>query len=166
MANTTGTTIRQKLDRFWSVLFLTEEGRPKSAAFLYSFCLSLLFFAVYAVSYGFLIDLLEKLLVNDSVLLRNIAQCVLPGLAGTIVCCAMFFLFKDRRLVPMAYLWLVFYAIFAFVTMFLLTAKEEFRIFLYFFAMLVPVGLISGGVLSFLLFRWYRAREAREKAAC
>ena len=29
MANTTGTTIRQKLDRFWSVLFLTEEGYKK-----------------------------------------------------------------------------------------------------------------------------------------
>ncbi len=46
-------TLRDKLDRFWRILFLNEHGRPKSAMFLYSFCLSLLFFAVYATSPSF-----------------------------------------------------------------------------------------------------------------
>lgn len=166
MANTTGATLRQKLDRFWNILFLTEDGRPKSAMFLYSFCLSLLFFGIYAAAYVYLIDVLETAFVNESVLLRNIAQCVLPGLAGTVVCCAMFFLIPDRRLVPAAYLWLAAYALAAFITMFFLTEQEEFRIFLYFFAMLVPVGLISGGAVSFLLLRRHRRKEARTKAAC
>lgn len=166
MAKPQGETLRNKLDRFWRVLFLTEEGRPKSAMFLYSFCLSLLFFVLYMLSYGVLIDLIETAFAGETVLVRNILQSVLPGLAASVVCCAMFFLFPDKRLVPAAYLWLAVYALAALITMFFITEKEEFRVFLYFFAMLVPVGLISGGTISFLLFRRSRRRkEERERNA-
>lgn len=163
MAKTKDETLRSKLDRFWSVLFLDENGRPKSAIFLYSFCLSLLFFVVYALSYGFLIDVIETALADQTVLVRNVFQSVLPGLAATVVCCAMFFLFPDKRLVPAAYLWLATYALAAVVTMLFITEKEEFRIFLYFFAMLVPVGLISGGAISALLFRRSLKRKEKQK---
>jgi len=163
MTKPQGETLRSKLDRFWRVLFLTEEGRPKSAVFLYSFCLSLLFFVIYALSYGFLIDVLEAALADQTVLVRNILQSVLPGLAASVVCCAMFFPFRDKRLVPMAYLWLAVYALAALVTMLFIVSKEEYRIFLYFFAMLVPVGLISGGAISILLFRRNRLREEKRR---
>ncbi len=161
MANTTAGTLREKLDRFWAALFLTEDGRPKSAMLLYSFCLSLLFVGVYALAYGFLIDKLELLFAAQPVPVRNILQSVLPGLAGSIVCCATWFLFKDKRLVPAAYLWLILYALAALVAMVFLTGGEEYRIFLYFFAMLVPVGLVSGAAASFLLFRRHKRRGAR-----
>lgn len=161
MATTTNSKFRQKLDQFWRVLFLDEHGRPKSALFLYSFCLSLLFFTFYALSYGFLIDVIERAMPGASVLVRNIAQSVLPGLAASIVCCALFFVFSDRRLVPVAYIWLAVYALIALITMAFLTSKDEFSIFLYFFAMLVPVGLISGGVTSLLLFRNDRRKKAK-----
>ena len=154
------TPLRKKIDRFWQVLFLDEHGRPKSAMFLYSFCLSLLFFVIYALSYGFLIDVIESSMPNASVLVKNIAQSVLPGLAGSIVCVALFFVFPDRRLVPVAYIWLFVYALIALITMAFLTAKDEFLIFLYFFAMLVPTGLISGGVASLLLFLRSRGKQA------
>lgn len=166
MAATTNTPLRQKIDRVFRVLFLDEHGRPKSAMFLYSFCLSLLFLTFYGLSYGFLIDVLEKAMPGASVLLRNIAQSVLPGLAASVVCVAMFFLFPDRRLVPTAYLWLLAYALIALITMAFLTSADEFKIFLYFFAMLVPVGLISGGVPSLLLWRRYRLNQAKEKSSC
>lgn len=162
MATTTDSKFRRKLDQFWRVLFLDEHGRPKSAAFLYSFCLSLLFFALYALSYGFLIDAIERAMPNASVLARNIAQSVLPGLAASIVCCALFFVFPDRRLVPMAYLWLAAYAAAALITMAFLAGKDEYSIFLYFFAMLVPVGLISGGGTSLLLFRRCNNKQVKD----
>ena len=161
MATTNNSKFRRKLDQFWRVLFLDEHGRPKSAQFLYSFCLSLLFFVVYALSYSFLIDILEKTMPNTSVLARNIAQSVLPGIAGSVVCCALFFVFSDRKLVPLAYLWLVAYALVALLVMAFLVSREEYMIFLYFFAMLVPVGLITGGVTSLLLFRHDRAKQAK-----
>ena len=166
MATTTNSKIRQKLDQFWRVLFLDEHGRPKSALFLYSFCLSLLFFVIYALSYVFLIDVIERAMPGASVLSRNIAQSVLPGLAASIVCCALFFVFSDRRLVPLAYLWLAVYALIALITMAFLTSKDEYLIFLYFFAMLVPAGLVSGGVTSLLLFRHDRRKQAKGQTAC
>ena len=166
MVTTNNSKFRQKQDQFWRVLFLDEHGRPKSAMFLYSFCLSLLFFAFYALSYSFLIDILERAMPNASVLMKNIAQSVLPGFAGSVVCCALFFVFPDRRLVPVAYLWLAVYAVIALITMAFLTAPEEFRIFLYFFAMIVPVGLISGGITSLLLFLRHNKQKMKEKAAC
>lgn len=163
MANTAGTTLREKLDRFWAALFLTEEGRPKSATLLYSFCLSLLFFGVYAFAYGFLIDRIELAFATQPVPVRNALQSALPGLAGSAVCCSMWFLFKDRRLVPAAYLWLTVYALAALVAMAFITSGEEYRIFLYFFALLVPAGLVSGAAASFLLYRQFRRRGARQK---
>ena len=166
MATKTGTKFRQKLDQFWRVLFLDEHGRPKSALFLYSFCLSLVFFALYALSYGFLIDALEKAMPSASILAKNIAQSVLPGLAASIVCCALFFVFPDRRLVPVAYIWLTVYAVIALVTMAFFTNKEEYLIFLYFFASLVPAGLVSGGITSLLLFRRFGKKQIKDKAAC
>ncbi len=159
-------TLRQKMDQFWRVLFLTEEGRPKSAMFLYSFCLSLLFFAIYAFSYGFLIDVIENSFAGETVLVRNILQSILPGLAATVVCCALFFLFPDKRLVPAAYIWLAVYALAAIITMALITSKDEFKIFLYFFAMLVPTGLISGGVISFALLRAKNRRKGKANESC
>lgn len=161
MATTNNSKFRRKLDQFWRVLFLDEHGRPKSAQFLYSFCLSLLFFVVYALSYSFLIDILEKAMPSASVLARNIAQSVIPGIAGSVVCCALFFVFSDRKLVPLAYLWLVAYALVALLVMAFLVSREEYMIFLYFFTMLVPVGLITGGVTSLLLFRHDRAKQAK-----
>ena len=166
MDSSSGGTLRQKLDRFWAALFLTEDGRPKSASMLYSFCLSLVFLAVYALLYGFLFDWLETQLALQSVPLRNLFESVVPGLAGTLVCCPLFFAFKDRRLVPAAYLWLIVYALVAVVTMLFLTSGEEFKIFLYFFGMFVPVGLVSGALASFLLLRRFNRRKEREKQAC
>ncbi len=146
-------SFRGKLDRFWSALFLTPEGKPKSAVLLYSFCLSLLYLAVYGVAYFFLIDLIETACAGCSVGLRNLLQSILPGIAGSLVCCSLTFIIRDRRIVPAAYVWLFAFAIAALIAMAILSDGEGFRIFLYFFFMLVPAGLLSGAAFSFLMFR-------------
>ncbi len=64
-----------------------------------------------------------------------------------------------------AYLWLAAFAL-ALCDQAFLTEKEEFRIFLYFYAMLIPAGLISGGLISFLQLRRYRQKVAQAKEAC
>lgn len=146
-------SFRKKLDRFWAALFLTPEGKPKSAVLLYSFCLSLVYLAVYGIAYYFLIDLIETAFAGSSVAMRNLLQSVVPGLAGTLVCCSLWFAIRDRRIVPAAYAWLCAFALAALVTMAILSDGEGFRIFLYFFLMLVPAGLVSGAAFSFLMFR-------------
>ena len=146
-------TLRKKVDRFWATLFLTPDGKPKSATLLYSFCLSLVYLAVYGVAYYLLIDIIERAFAGSAVFVRNLLESVVPGLAGTIVCCSLWFVIKNRRIVPGAYVFLTVFAVISIVTMALLVDGESLRIFLYFFLMLVPTGLISGTAFSFLMFR-------------
>lgn len=143
------------MDRFWAKLFLTPGGKPKSALLLYSFCLSLLLFAVYCLSYYYLIDWIEYAIASSApVIVTTLVQSIVPGLLGTLVCCLAWFIpVGDKRLLPYAYQWLCAYALFALIAMLALLDWEEYRIFLYFFLTLVPVGLISGVFASQLLYR-------------
>ena len=156
-------TLRHKLDRFWAALFLTPEGKPKSAFLLYSFCLSLVFLIAYGVSYFFLINVLKKAFAQSSVAVRNIFESLVPGLAGSLVCCAPWFFIKNKRMLPAAYIWLALYAVAALMAMAFLAGSGDFRIFLYFYLMLVPSGLVSGAVFSLLMFRRTLSAEAGAK---
>lgn len=158
MANS---NMRNKLDRFWAALFLTPEGRPKSATLLYSFCLSLLFMTVYGICYFFLIDVIENAFTGSTAGMRNVAEAVIPGLAGSLLCCSLWFAFKDKRLVPAAYIWLTFFAVAALVAMALICEAEEYSIFIYFFLLIVPTGLITGA--SFTHYMW--GRQMKREAA-
>lgn len=157
---TGGSNFRRKLDSFWSALFLTPEGKPKSAMLLYAFCISMLFVLLYGISYFFLIDAVESLFAGASVGVRNFMESFLPGVVGSAICGSTFFLQKkDKRIVPAAYLWLWLYAIAVPIVMALSGDWENFKMFMYFYAMLVPVGLISGSAYVFLLYRRYRRGE-------
>ena len=155
MANKKERTKFQKtIDRISAYIFLTPEGKPKSALLLYSFCLSIVFFLVYGAAYLFLIDVIENASASfASVATRNILQSCLPGIAGTLICCLAWFIPGDKRLLPYSYLWLCAYALFTLVAMILLLDIEEYSLFFYFFLMVVPVGLISGTVASQALYR-------------
>lgn len=155
-----GSKLRKKLDGFWAALFLTPDGRPKSAMLLYAFCLSILFVLLYGASYFFLIDVVERLFAGASVGVRNLMEALLPGIVGSAVCGSTFFLQrKDKRIIPVAYLWLWLYAVVVLITMALFGDAENFRIFLYFFTLLVPAGLLSGSAYVFLLYRRHRRAE-------
>ncbi|MDR1765138.1 MAG: hypothetical protein LBR77_03420 [Lachnospiraceae bacterium] len=151
-----------RLYRFWSVLFLTPEGRPKSTLLLYSFCLSFVLLAIYGVAYYFLIDALEYALASSPTFVRNVAECLVPGIVGTAVCCLLYALpHKDRRVIPVSYLWLWLYGVLSLVVMAVLCRGdgEAFRLFLYLYALLVPVGLVSGTAAVFWLYL-HRGRKS------
>jgi hypothetical protein len=152
-------TWRKKLDRFWAGLFLTAEGRPKSAKLLYSFCLSLVFMVVYGLCYWFLVDPLEHALASYSPGLRNLFEAAVPGLAGSILCCSLWFLFKDKSYLLCVYIWLTVFAVAAGITLLLLTGQGSRDAALYVFLLLVPAGLVSGGGFSWYMYlRWRRAQ--------
>lgn len=154
---------QRKIDHFLAGLFLTPEGKLKSALLLYSFCLSLLFTVVYIASYFFLIDVLEHALAAAPVAARNIAQALIPGLLGTLICCAAWFLPGDKRLLPYTYYWQCAYALFALIVMALMVDAQEYSIFLYFFMTLALTGLISGVLVSQLLYRGRMRKQTIEK---
>lgn len=153
----TPSPIRKKLDHFWRILFLTPEGRPKSAKLLYSFCLSLVFMLVYGLCYWFLIDPLEAAFAASSSFVRNFFEAIVPGLLGSIPCCALWFVFKDKSYLPMTYAWLTLFALAGLITLLLLTQDEARAMMLQFYALIVPTGLIAGSVFSWCMYlRWRR----------
>ena len=149
------------MDRIWAGLFLTPGGKPKSTLLLYSFCLSFVLIGIYGLSYFYLIDWIEYTLADlASVGMRNFLQTTVPGLMGTLLCCLAWFIpVKDKRLLPYAFLWICAYALLVLITMLILLEREYYTTFIYFFASLVPVGLISGVLASQLLYRSWLHRE-------
>ena len=152
--------LRRKLDRFWATLFLTPEGRPKSARLLYSFCLCILFAIVCGIAYFFLIDVIEAAFSGAPVVVRNILESLIPGVLASAACCSLFFLFKDRQLVPLAYLWMWVFDVAILVTMAFLCTPGEYGMFLHFFASLALVPLLAGTAVAFCLYRRSRQRTA------
>ena len=152
--------LRKKLDRFWVSLFLTPEGKPKSAKLLYSFCLSIVFVIIYGLGYWFLIDPLEHAFAGASPQIRNLFESICPGLAGSVVCCSLYFTFKDKAYMVFIYAWITVLAIASLVTLLLTTQRENMGVMLRIYAMLVPTGLISGLLFSCIAY----ARRRRKKS--
>jgi hypothetical protein len=151
------------LDRFWASVFLTPEGRPKSAKLLYSFCLSIVFMLVYGLCYWFLIDPLEQALAAFSPALRNLFEAMVPGLAGSVLCCGLCLVFKDKTYPLRVYAWLTVFALAAVITLLALTERGSRDAALYIFLLLVPTGLISGAGFSWLMYIRWRPGQIPQK---
>ncbi|MDR0841778.1 MAG: hypothetical protein LBN26_10435 [Christensenellaceae bacterium] len=163
--STQASPLRKKLDHFWVGLFLTPEGRPKSAKLLYSFCLSIVFMAVYGLCYWFLIGPLHTAFAANHTV-ELLATAVIPGLCGSIVCGAFWFVFKDKSYPLTIYIWLIVYALAALAGMLFVIGRdgEMLKAFFSFFAQLVPTGLLSGAALSWYMYaRWRRNRPAQNE---
>jgi hypothetical protein len=164
--NQNPTPLRRKIDRFWSGLFLTPEGRPKSAKLLYAFCLSIVFMLVYGLCYWFLIDPLEQAFASSPAYVRNLFEAIVPGLLGSIPCCAMWFVFKDKSYLPFIYGWLTLFALAALVSLLALTEQGARGVMMRVYLMLVPTGLITGSVFCWLMYvRWRRSRTPQKNNA-
>jgi len=158
---------RSRLDSFLAGLFLTPEGRPKSAKMLYSFFLSLVFMAVYGVCYWFLIDPLEAAFAASSALVRNLFESIVPGLTGSILCCAFHIILKDKSYLLFTYIWLLVFALAALISLLILTERESIGMMLQLYGLLVPVGLVSGFAFSLSMYLRWRAKDPaarRQKA--
>lgn len=140
----------RRADSFWNSFQMTENGHVKSTLLLNSFCLAILFVAVYAVAFFLLTDPIHAWLSGGPLLLENLVNALLPALLGTAVCGLFHFLCQPQTVLA-AYLWLLALALACLVTMLILLRGESgaSRLFLQFFAMLVPAPLLCG-ILSAL----------------
>ena len=75
-------SFQRKIDHICRVVFLTEEGKPKSTILIYSFSLSLLFIVVFLISYWLLLEPLEMALQKSPVVVRNIVEYTIPAVVG------------------------------------------------------------------------------------
>ena len=163
--------LQRKIDQFLRVLFLDEKGAPKSAVLLYSFLLAIFFVLIYLAAYLILLDPLENLFSGASVAVRNIVQYLIPAVAGSIPCVALYFAFpKQKQIVPYAFLWMAVLLIAVMIFELLLIdwsdAWTEYQLFLVILAIPLAVSVLCGGIPATFLYRrdMKKEREAREKA--
>lgn len=143
----------QKADSFWNAFRLTENGHVKSTLLLNSFCLSILFLAVYFAAFYLLTDPIHHLLSAAPRAVENLANALLPAAVGT-AACALAQLFCHPRTVLAAYLWLLALALASLIAMLLmLRGQEGTSLFLSLYTMLVPAPLVLGIAVSLWLLR-------------
>lgn len=159
--------LQKRIDSFTRVLFLDENGKPKSATFLYSFLLAILFGVIYAAAYLLLLDPLQKAFGHLPVFWQNVLQYLIPAAAGSVPCVLSIFLFRgeNKRLVPNAYLWMAVILILIMLAALLLIdwsdAATEYGLFWMILGLPIAVSALVGGIPAFLLYR----RELKKRKA-
>lgn len=169
MAKKERSAFSRKVDEICRVVFLTEEGKPKSTLLVYSFSLALLFIAVYMISYVFLVDAIERMLASSSVLVRNIFEYLVPGVLVSIPCVSLSYLCKKRmNMIAAAYSWLDLIVILAFVGMTFTADKSDwltdYSLFLMIVGIPMLISAISGTIGSQIIYRKRAAALERKKA--
>ena len=148
---------KQRGDAFWGIFLPTKNGKVKSTLVLNSFCLSILFLAVYAMAYLLLLDGLDAFLAGKASLFWiNVLESLIPALVATFICNVLHFVFAEKRLVPAAFIWLLLYTLA--VTAYLLACSppEARSTTLKLLMMVVPPSVLSGCALSAFLYCRHR----------
>lgn len=135
----------RRVESFWDAFRLTENGHVKSTLLLNSFCLSILFLAVYGAAFFLLTDPIHAWLALAPRGMENLANALLPALAGTAVCALSHCICRPQTVLA-AYFWLLLLALASLVTMLLLLRGEggASLLFLQLFGMMVPAPLLLG----------------------
>ena len=143
----------QRADSFWNAFQLTENGHVKSTLLLNSFCLSIVFLAVYFAAFYLLADPIHALLSPAPLAVENLASALLPAAAGTAVCGLTHLLCRPQTVLA-SYLWLLaLTAAILIVMLLMLHGGAGTALFLSFYAILVPAPLISGIAVSLWVLR-------------
>ena len=131
----------RRVESFWDAFQLTENGHVKSTLLLNSFCLSILFLAVYGAAFFLLTDPIHAWLALAPRAVENLVSALLPALIGTAIC-------------ALTHLILLL-ALASLVTMLLLLRGDHGAsvLFLQLFGMMVPVPLLMGFGSSWWLLR-------------
>ena len=151
--------LQRRIDSFTRALFLDENGKPKSATFLYSFLLAALFGVIYAAAFLLLLDPLETAFAPLPVFWRNVLEYLIPALAGSVPCVLSIFLFRgeNKRLVPCAYLWMAALLVLIMLAALLLIdwsdAATEYGLFWMILGLPILISALVGGIPAFLLYR-------------
>ena len=151
-------------------LFFEENGRPRSASLLYSFLFSFLFLAIYAAAYLLFLGPLETLLSGASVAVRNLAEYVLPALAGSAACLAVILLVREKRAeAACAYLWMGILLLgMMLFELFLIDwsdARTEYGLFMALIGLPGILSVLSGGIPALLIHRSAKKRAAAASGA-
>lgn len=170
MASNEPSKLQQTIDSFCRVLFLTEEGKPRSASLLYSFCAGILFFVVYLVVYLWLLPDFETLLPFLPIAGVEVLNYLFIAVIGTLPGASLVLLLKrNKRQIPAAYTWMCILTCLTLLAMVVMVDWEadaaqaafEFR------AMLSAIGypLIFSSAFGTLIVQLLYRKQVREQEA-
>ena len=149
--------------RFWKSFLMTEDGKPKSGLLIYTFCLSFLFVGLYILTFFYFIDWLTPILESFSPVLSNLVVSAAVSAIGILAGALLHRFLRDKRLFFGTYLWLTVYLVAVLITMLLmLRGTGGTEAFLYFFLWFMVIPVLSGLLVSFLLFRKDYHPETRQ----
>lgn len=141
--------------RFWQNLLINGSGDLKKILSLSSLMMSLLILFVYLIVYILLTPLLDRLIGSGPVLLVTLAEALIPAVIGTAVIMLTWPLFRDKRVLPAAYLWLALFALVILIGV-LFRLRDDAaagRTFLYIYLWDVLPPLIIGSIAAWKRYR-------------
>ena len=132
-----------------------DSGDLKRLLSLSSLMLSFAILFVYIVSYVLLMPLLDRIVGSWPVFPANLVESLVPALVGTGAVMLTWPIFRDKRVLPSAYLWLAFLALLlGGVDLIALRNDALARsAFLYTFAWDVLPSLLIGNLAAWLRYR-------------
>ncbi len=142
-------------------LFVTKDGRRKSPMALTCFFVVILYCIVFALAYALLTEPLHHYLPLGSGMAESALHCTLIAIAGTAVCCLLFFL-PDKRIVPYSFAGLpvVTLMLCAAATQ-LGAAERDMMLYVTLLYTLMPV--VVGNLVSWALYlRFWRRRPSQQ----
>ena len=110
---------------------------------------------VYIAAYLLLMPLLDRIFGSGPVLPATLLEALIPAVIGTFAVMVTWPVFRDKRVLPAAYIWLTIFAltILIIVLVDLRSEPAAGKAFLYFFACEVLPGLIIGNLAVWLKYR-------------
>lgn len=158
-------SLKSNLSLFVDSLMHDDEGRMRTSPFLFSFCISILFFMALFLSLSFLMGPLDNLLVS----FPSVVASVLEVIAPSILCIIPFLLcmrrMKKPGMIVSAFLWAtgIVVALFILVLLKLSDERETMAFFLQYGISMLLVPPILGLALSWTVYRKEERRRQSEK---
>ncbi len=156
--------VKSAADKFFGAFAFTENGRPKSGFFVYTFFLSIAFILVYVFIFGIALDYLPEPLSIFQTWASNLIISLLVGIVGTAICCIFHHFFKDKRMVFVSFVWIAVYAVVILITMLIMLKGESMDVVLTFMGWFVFIPLAIGLLVSgYLMKRDWHPEPPREE---
>ncbi len=158
-------SLKSNLSLFVDSLMHDDEGRMRTSPFLFSFCISILFFMALFLSLSFLMGPLDNLLVS----FPSVVASVLEVIAPSILCIIPFLLcmrrMKKPGMIVSAFLWAtgIVVALFILVLLKLSDERETMAFFLQYGISMLLVPPLLGLALSWTVYRKEERRRQSEK---
>ena len=128
---------------------------------LYAFLFSLSYILIYCIAFVLLVEPLHDYLPLQPLWLENVIHLLLISVAGTLICCAAFFVTNNNpALVPKGFSFLLTYLLLTYASVFLIAKETEQRDLLCrVITLYAAAPTIVGNIVSWLIYSCLKQKK-------